>query len=64
MSIEVYTFRDAQDREQTFTTQNASEARTHAQEQKLMLIANTYVFDESEVVQDYREREDEDEGNN
>ena len=56
MSIEVYTFRDSEDNEQTFSTQNVIEARQHAEENKLALISNTYVFDDSELIDDYREK--------
>jgi hypothetical protein len=54
MEIEVYTFENAEGQEEgSYQTQNINDARQYAQKYKLRLIANTFVWDDSELVEDY-----------
>ena len=53
-TIEQYTFEDANGHEYgSFTTFNITEAREYAQANKVRLVANTYEFSDSELVEDY-----------
>ena len=54
MSITVFTFQNGAGDEDTFTTQNVAEANEYARENKRAMIANTYEFDDSEMVEDFR----------
>jgi hypothetical protein len=56
MTIEVYSFEDADGTEQGYTTQDYSEAKRYAQEYRLLIIANTFEWSEAEPVDDYRPR--------
>lgn len=48
--IEVYAFEDAHGTEQTFTTQDPGQAREHARQHELRVIAHTYQWTDSEPV--------------
>jgi hypothetical protein len=61
MDIEVYTFENKYGDEDTYHTQNANDAREYAQKYNLRWIANTFVWDDSELVEDYTERDDDEE---
>lgn len=59
MSIEVYTFESADNTPfGSYSTQNISDAREYARKAKLRLIANTYTFEDSELIEDYTETDD------
>jgi len=59
MSVEIYTFEDADGNSFTdWETQDMGEARAFAQEHQLRLIANTYEWSDSEMIEDYTETED------
>lgn len=56
MTITVYTFVDEDDNEKLFHTQDYKEAKTHAQENNLLIVANEYEWADSSPVagDDYR----------
>ncbi len=54
MTITVYTFRDANDSEWAFHTQDYQAAKAYAQANGLLVIANEYEWADSEPVDDYR----------
>lgn len=57
MTIEVYTFENADgDEWGFFTTQELEEARSYARENKLRLIANTFEWTDSELLEDHTPR--------
>lgn len=56
MTVTVYTFRDAEDNEfGAFTTQNYRAALDYARGAKVKVIANTFEWSDSEVVDDFTE---------
>jgi rubredoxin len=56
MEIEVYTFKDKDGQEfGTYFTQDIEEAKEYARDNKLRVIANTFVWDDSEEIEDYTE---------
>lgn len=59
--VEMYRFEDEYGTEHTFTTFNATEAREYARRYGLLMLADTYVYDDSEPVEDYRPKPDEEE---
>ena len=54
MSITVYTFEDEEGIEVGVTSANWPEAQEYAKQSQLAAIANTYEWDDSELVEDYR----------
>lgn len=54
-AIEVYTFEDREGHEQSFTTQNPTEAAAHGERHGLRVISNRYEFSDSELAWDYTE---------
>lgn len=54
-TVTVYTFKDRNDSEQSFSTMDLAKARAHAAEHKFQLIANDYEWTESEPLDDFRE---------
>jgi len=59
MDIEVYTFEDADgDAFGSWTTQDISEARHYAIRHRLRIIANVYEWTDSELVEDYTEKDE------
>lgn len=62
MRLEVYVFEDADGNEfGTFTTQNIEEAKQYARGNKLRIIARVFEYADSEMVEDYTEKDKEDE---
>lgn len=51
--VEVYTFEDADGVEQTFTTQDAEEAKEYAREHGYRAVRNVYEFADSETLCDF-----------
>jgi hypothetical protein len=52
MDIEVYTFEDADGAEQGYTTNDIAEAKRFARHHRLRLIANTFEWTDSELLED------------
>lgn len=62
-TIEVYAFEDADGNADTYTTQDIDEAREYAKKNRRRLIARTFEYSDSEMIEDYTEEEaDEDDG--
>ena len=57
--IEVYGFEDTSGQQCGFTTYDIDEARQHAEEHGLKVIAYIYEFSDSELVNDYTKQEEE-----
>ena len=58
--VTLYSFENAEGEEDgTFTTFNADAAKERGQRYNLRVIAQTYVYDDSEVAWDFTEPEDE-----
>jgi hypothetical protein len=55
-----YTFADARGVEQSFSTTDAEEARTIAQEQNLRAVRNVFEFSDSETAWDFTHEENAD----
>ncbi len=53
MNIEVYSFEGADGTPDGYMTQDIEKARAHAREHNLKLIANTFEFVDSELVEDH-----------
>lgn len=53
MDIELYSFKDENGNESSFTTQDSDEAREYAKENNLKWIANIFEFSGSELVEDF-----------
>lgn len=60
MNVELYSFEDAYGCEQVYTTFKIDDARQHAVKWGLKLIANTFEFSDSEVIEDHTEPDCED----
>ena len=54
MTITVYSFEDAAGNDMGWTTQDYREAKRHAAEFNLAVIANKFEFSDSELVDDFR----------
>lgn len=52
MTLEMYTFEDADGHTVEFTTRDIEEAKRYARENKLKLIAQIFEWSESELVED------------
>ena len=62
MEIEIYTFEDENGYEVgIFSTQDPNEARKHGSRYCLKVIANTFTFEDSELVWDFTDSDSEDE---
>jgi hypothetical protein len=59
--ITLYSFEDAEGNEETFTTLNYDEAREHAIQHQLRLIAQTYEYTDQEMLWDYTGRDEDEE---
>lgn len=56
MTITVYSFEDKNGLDMGWTTQDYREAKQHAQEFRLRVIANEFEFADSELVDDFTEK--------
>ena len=59
MEIAVYTFEDKDGNDQEWCTQKYSEAKEWAMRHNMKIILNTYVWDDSEMLEDFTDEEDE-----
>jgi len=54
MTIEVYTFEDTDENEVGWSTQSFSEAQEYAKTYSYALIANHFVWEDDELIEDHR----------
>lgn len=57
---QVYTFEDEDGTPDEWDTMDYSEAKEYASQHKLAVIANTYVWEDSELVDDFRDSKPDD----
>jgi hypothetical protein len=60
--LTLYSFEDAEGNEDTYTTMDPNEAREFARENRLKMIAQTYEYSDSVVVEDFTGVEGDDDG--